>query len=118
MDKSFLIPIHKCKNCGACCGPIPINVNEYKKINDYVRKNKPAYHTYLSAELACKFRVKGKCSIYEVRPTLCRLMGVTKGMQCINGNTKELNGYGFMDMEAKLKGLLNNVVRTDYKEEV
>ena len=113
MDKKILIPKHNCRNCGECCGPVPINEKEYKEIKAFINKNKPKYNKE-HGFLECKFRVDNKCSIYEVRPTVCRLMGVTKGMTCNFGNSKELNGLKFMDMESKTVGLLNKVIKTDY----
>ena len=41
-------------------------------------------------------------------------MGVTKGMTCSNGNSKELNGYKFMNMESKIVGFLNKVIKINY----
>ena len=107
------IPPHSCKNCGQCCGPIPINEIEYKEIKSFVHKNRPKYNKKASF-INCKFRVDNKCSIYPVRPTLCKLMGVTKGMTCTYGNSKELNGRQFMDMKSKMVGLLNKVIKINY----
>lgn len=109
----LLIPSHKCKNCGHCCGPIPINKVEFIEIQNFINKNKPDYNKNPGI-LDCKFRIDKKCSIYKVRPILCRLMGVTKGMTCNFGNSKEINGLKFFDINAKPAGLLNKVAKTDY----
>lgn len=114
MDKRLLIPKHtKCKGCGECCGPVPITEKEFTEINIYVVNNKPKYNKS-AGKLQCKFRVDNKCSIYEVRPMMCRLMGVISGMTCKYGNSKNLNGLMFMDLKSKCAGLLNEVVRTKY----
>lgn len=108
-----LIPKHDCKNCGECCGPVPINENEYSAISKYVNTNKPKYNKEHDI-LECKFRVDNHCSIYPVRPTLCKLMGVVKGMQCKYGNSANFNGAIFLEFKPKIKGLINVVVKTDY----
>lgn len=113
MNKDNFIPQHNCRNCGMCCGPVPLNENEYKKINDFVIKNKPNYNKK-NDFLTCKFRVDNKCAIYSVRPTICRLMGVVKGMECNYGNTFELDGTKFLDFTSRPKGLLNEIIKTNY----
>ena len=104
-----IIPSHKCKNCG----PVPINKKEFKKITEYVLKNKPKYNKD-AAIMDCKFRVDGSCSIYSARPVLCKLMGVTQGMDCAYGNTKNIDGRKFIDTKQKIVGLMNLVIKTDY----
>ena len=53
-----------------------------------------------------------KCLIYPVRPTVCRLMGVAKGMDCPNGNTCEIDGYKFLPKDANISNTeISNVVR-------
>lgn len=110
------IPKHKnCKNCGGCCGPVPINNFEYKTIQNYVDINKPKYNKKTDF-MTCKFRVDGCCSIYKVRPTLCKLFGVTKGMNCPNGNSYNIDGFKILNKQHKnkIKGLINEVIKTDY----
>jgi Fe-S-cluster containining protein len=108
------IPEHKsCKNCGSCCGPVIINEKEQKDIIFFVQKNKPRFNKNASF-IDCKFRVDNRCSIYSVRPTVCRLMGVTIGMTCEYGNSKMLDGYKFMNMEIKTVGFLNEAIKTNY----
>jgi Fe-S-cluster containining protein len=96
------IPQHKnCTNCGACCGVIPATQAEVKAIREYNGKHgiKPIKH---SSKMICPFRddKAKKCVIYAVRPTICRLMGVTKGMECPNGNTCEIQGDKFLPKTA------------------
>lgn len=107
------IPHHDCKNCGECCGPVPINEKEYKEISKYVVVNKPKYNKENDV-LECKFRVENNCSIYTVRPTLCRIMGVVKGMECSHGNSKNLDGTKFIDFNLRMIGVINSVIKTDY----
>lgn len=108
-----MIPSHNCKNCGACCGPVPISMKEFHEIVAYVKKHKPKYNKN-NDNLTCKFRVDGRCSIYSVRPILCRLFGVTHGLNCINGNQFNINGRKYLDPNVKVVGLLNDSIRTNY----
>ena len=96
IDFDFIPPHFKCNNCGECCGPVPISEKEYNKIKKYCIENNIV--PIKNIDIICPFRdtINKKCTIYEVRPTLCKLMGVTKGMFCPNGNTYELNGHKYI----------------------
>lgn len=109
-----LIPKHNCKNCGKCCGPVIINVKEYKEIQQYVEENKPKYNKNPLDDITCKFRVDNKCSIYSVRPTVCRLYGVAQGLNCNNGNTYQINGERYISFMMESKGIINEKIKTDY----
>lgn len=94
----FNIPEHKnCTNCGACCGIVPASIPEINAIRNYIAVNgiRPIHHREFGT---CPFRDNEakKCLIYPVRPTVCRLMGVAKGMKCLNGNTSEIDGEKFL----------------------
>ena len=103
MSKAPLyIPPHmRCIDCGKCCGPVPISAEEYANIYDYLQEH--AYPREVAERphtiLECVFRDNEKrcCSIYPVRPTICRLFGVTAGMQCLNGNSAEIDGKPFLE---------------------
>lgn len=93
----YNIPEHKnCTNCGRCCGLIPATPDEIKEIRAYVSKHK--IKAVNIRKMTCPFRDDKKkiCLIYPVRPMICRLMGVVKGMECPNGNTCELDGRKFL----------------------
>lgn len=99
MKKNKGIPRHgKCTNCGQCCGPIPIGDNELKKIIAFLKNvpesEKERLRNQPREYLTCEFRdtEKNNCFIYEVRPTICRLFGVTAGLDCPNGNSYNING--------------------------
>lgn len=36
-------------------------------------------------KLSCPMLVRGRCSIYEARPMICRLFGVAQGISCPEG---------------------------------
>jgi len=82
----------KCTNCGECCYFVMASTEEIKNIKKYIKSHNinPIKHNEIGK---CIFRDEDKkqCLIYQVRPMVCRLFGVVKGMQCVNGNTVELN---------------------------
>lgn len=102
MNNIFNIPNHKnCTNCGKCCGFVPASVSEVNAIRDYIAVNgiEPIARADKSI---CPFRDEEnkKCLIYPVRPIVCRLFGVAKGvMQCTNGNSAEIDGMKFLPKE-------------------
>lgn len=104
----FIPPHLNCKNCGECCGLVPISEKEYNDIKKYCIENniKPKKVGMLD----CPFRDNENkiCMVYEVRPMLCKLMGVTKGMSCNNGNSYEINGYKHIskDVNKDIQGMI------------
>lgn len=96
MTSLYNIPQHtKCTNCGSCCGIIPATQEEVTKIKEYIKEHniKPR-----KPSITCPFRnaeIK-RCDIYPVRPIICKLMGVTNGMECPHGNSHEIDGSKFI----------------------
>lgn len=80
-----------CSQCGACCGAfLPVSDAEVKKIKNYVKAHhiKPQKHgTAVLANPAVDFNCPfldttkkcEKCTIYEVRPMICRLFKCSEG---------------------------------------
>lgn len=103
------IPAHiNCNNCGDCCGPIMVTRDEKAKIKNFVDKMDKEVKARLKEQLktkdrlTCQFRdiEKKNCAIYPIRPIICRIFGVAKGMYCSNGNTASIE---FRDMIMKRK---------------
>lgn len=66
----------KCTGCGSCCSDLlPVSGKEIKEIKRYIKKNhiQEQKHTF---DLTCPFlndsKSKDKCTIYQVRPEICR----------------------------------------------
>lgn len=59
-------------NCGRCCGVVPCLESEYMAVVDYAAAHgiKP-----LDQGITCPWYQGGKCSVYPVRPLLCRVYG-------------------------------------------
>ena len=78
----------KCVNCGWCCGPVPVCEAELLAIKGVVsrmpRETRETLASQDRGDLACMFRdVRAKrCSIYSVRPLICRMFGQYEGLLC------------------------------------
>ena len=125
---TFIPPHLNCHNCGDCCGIVPISEKEYNTILNYCLDNKiKPLHKETNNDLTtfeCVFRdnENKKCLIYPVRPTLCKLMGVSEGMKCKSGNTYEFYYrdlviddikkylFGMIELE---KELLNRLIENE-----
>ena len=73
----------KCIQCGNCCSNIlPMTEKEIESIKKYIKQHKIKEHKHLvplanvTLDLTCPFLDDGKscekCTIYEVRPRICR----------------------------------------------
>ena len=80
------LPCSQCKH--ECCGPVPISKDRDRRIRAYVADMTESQRRRLARQkrktLDCGFidMETGTCSIYFLRPHLCRLFGSTEGMQC------------------------------------
>jgi len=78
----------KCRNCGDCCGPIPITEDELNRIKTALSEIEPAEIDRVKAQergdLTCILRdtENKRCLVYRVRPFLCREFGHVSGMKC------------------------------------
>lgn len=83
------IDCDKCPEKGSCCGPF-----QMKK--DFVEKHKTDFQvipektyevgntiTFLTSDFGCVFlnRTTKKCSIYDDRPEVCKLYGISKDLR-------------------------------------
>ena len=116
MYELFNIPAHtSCRNCGECCGVIPANDAEIEAIRAYLVKHPDIRALAIRQSgrlLDCPFRdnYKHRCAIYPIRPMVCRLCGVSKGMHCAHGNSMEIDGRRFLnDHSLNRISLLNNL---------
>lgn len=108
------LPEHtRCKNCGECCGLIPASKSEIQEIRRYLKNHSEIRPR--NQGIICPFRNNGlmKCDIYPVRPIICRLMGVTKGMTCKYGNSAEIDGHPFLPPNTERIQFLNFIKFSD-----
>ncbi len=78
----------KCRNCGGCCGPIPVTESELNQIKTALARIEPAEIDRIKAQkcgrLTCILRdtENRRCLVYHARPLLCRQFGHVSGMIC------------------------------------
>ncbi len=64
----------------ACCTIVRVRPNEAARIKRFTEDNDIQWVP--QAGIECGFLKEGQCSIYEVRPWVCRAFGVVKQMPC------------------------------------
>ena len=87
------LPKFKCKEgCYDCCGPMMLSRLEYERciqasgrVAEDVKKE--MQDNLAKGTYACPLLDKEtkKCSVYAVRPAICRLFGVVRELQCPHG---------------------------------
>jgi len=79
----FKLPKMQCDDgCGGCCGVVPVTEKEFEVVIKYILENEI---TPIDNGVNCPLYMNGKCSIYPVRPLLCKLFGHTDAMKCPRG---------------------------------
>ncbi|HJG96520.1 MAG TPA: YkgJ family cysteine cluster protein, partial [Romboutsia timonensis] len=76
----FIPPHLNCKNCGECCGLVPIGEKEYEDIKKYCIDNNVIPKNVGIFDCPFRDNENKKCLIYEVRPEICRRFICSKSM--------------------------------------
>jgi len=87
------IPSIECKGlCHPSCTVIPVAKIENRRARDRLGKSpyNSLFDTLEEAKVnglipPCRALKNGKCSIYDIRPAICRLYGVSEGLPCMFG---------------------------------
>lgn len=92
-----LIPSFTCQHCHECCGPIVWFKPEEENIRDHLRSHNLPYITWTAEEFIshnnrCPYLLDERCSIYPVRPLVCRLQGFHPDLPC-KKNSASLNFF-------------------------
>jgi len=75
------IPKIKCKGlCTIFCGAIGMEVGEAEALTKAA-----GFEPTMSDDYVCGYLKEGCCSVYEQRPTICRLFGVAEKLTCPHG---------------------------------
>jgi hypothetical protein len=104
------LPEIECKKrCTLACGPIMMSRWEFERIG----KPGPVGEDALCPLLT----VEGECSVYEKRPMICRLWGLTRLMRCPHGCTPsrwltEIETFGFLERARQIGGSDHNGTST------
>lgn len=88
----------KCSNCGECCVDfIPLTKREVKNIKSFIKKNNIQENVYVGDgyfDNRCPFFVKDSekhCSIYPVRPSICKTFKCCQSAHTIADNKVSLS---------------------------
>ncbi len=97
------IPSFNCINCNECCGPIIWFEPENLLIKDYLEKNNIDRIVWTKEEfennnMKCPYLKDNRCSIYPVRPLVCRLQSVVSDLKC----KQNINQKNMSDKDLKL----------------
>lgn len=81
------IPDFECRHCHECSGPIVWFKPEEIIIRDYLKEHNIEYVKWSREEFAkhkmqCPYLKNDRCSIYPVRPIVCRLQGNVPDLPC------------------------------------
>ena len=86
MTRTSLPPMAHCDGCAhevtpnACCTMVRARPQEVKAIRHYVRDHDIQWQQ--NSGIQCGFLQDGQCSIYAVRPWVCRAFGVVTALKC------------------------------------
>lgn len=96
------IPDVKCKGlCQAYCGPILMQTYEWDAIKARVGTIPP-----IGADLKCPLlQSDGKCSVYDIRPLVCRLWGAIPEMPCPFGCEPTLTSDEGSELVVQINGI-------------
>jgi Fe-S-cluster containining protein len=102
------------QKCDSACGPIAMSFVEWERI-----KKKVGYEPRPTS-IDCPLLRSGLCSVYPIRPMICRLWGIIETMPCPWGCVPERvlstrEGYVFL-AKANLIGAIDDDARAAYAE--
>lgn len=108
------VPSFKCKDgCADCCGPIEMSRLEfYRCIKASGRSvdevNRQREKNLAMRDLRCPLldRKTNRCSVYAVRPAICRVFGTVKELACPHGYQPEAER---MLSDASARAILDQV---------
>lgn len=87
--------------CGDCCGPAPASAAEFAQVVAYVREHKIVPK---DQGLTCPLYLDGKCSVYAVRPLICRAFGHVEGLACSRGYNTNVANESALDARLRANG--------------
>lgn len=110
-----IIPDIQCKHCHRCCRNIIWFEPENILIKDFLKNN---YHNLpnlknskINNKNKCPFLNDSGCSIYPVRPIVCRFQGNVKELKCnLNKNIEFMN---IETLNKIKKEFINLLIKTD-----
>jgi hypothetical protein len=76
----------ECKGlCQEYCGPVPVSKRERTRIQRAAGRK-----VIVDENAACPYlSEEGACTVYKLRPLMCRLWGIAEGIRCPHGCVPE-----------------------------
>lgn len=93
------MPTLECQGkCAESCGPVAMSRVEWERIIETV-----GYEPGPREDMTCPLLDGERCTVYDVRPTICRLWGAVESMPCPWGckpsrMLPHLEGFRFLTM--------------------
>lgn len=108
------IPSFDCKHCHQCEGPIIWFEPEEIMIREFLKNNNMKYTKWTKEQFEknknkCPYLKKDRCSIYEVRPIVCRLQGVIPDLPCKYNNKILMSGEEVKKVKKEMEDLLREM---------
>jgi Fe-S-cluster containining protein len=109
------IPDFNCQHCHECEGPIIWFKPEEINIRDYLDKNNLEYIIWSTEEfqknnMKCPYLKNDRCSIYPVRPIVCRLQGNIAELPCkFNNKIKLITDEKYHEIKNEFNNLLKDI---------
>jgi hypothetical protein len=82
------LPTVACQGkCAVACGPVPMTTFEAVRL----RRADPRHRWPMvnTSARCCYLTAADRCSVYAVRPLICRVWGIVKRMSCMHGCTPD-----------------------------
>jgi len=110
-----LIPSFDCKHCQKCSAPIMWFKPEEININRFLKKHDLKYMMWTDEEfkdhqMKCPYLRNNRCTIYSVRPIVCRLQGTIDELQCPYNPTVLLTHFQYKKI---MKELIDLTIATE-----
>ncbi len=71
------------RRCVDACGPIGMSAREWIRVEELLGAPMPPFRPI--SRLACPLLDGNRCTIYPVRPAICRLYGLVEALRCPYG---------------------------------
>jgi len=102
-----------CKHCHHCCGPIVWFKPEDENIRTFLKKNKMEYMIWTTEEFKknndhCPYLKQDRCSIYPVRPIVCRLQGTIAQLPCHQHATQQISKQQHVAVKRAMDALVKD----------
>lgn len=108
------IPSFECKHCHQCEGPIIWFKPEEINISDYLEKHNMKYRQWTKEQFErnnkkCPYLKNDRCSIYPVRPIVCRLQGTINDLPCKHNKEILLDKDELLNIKKEMDQLIKEL---------